>query len=97
MIWIFLLLLIAFSVLAYLGGRRLATRRSAGVRAHSRPGQHGLYALIWVGMPALVMLIAASIFSTPLERQMLAAKTWGRAQWNWCLPGPGAVQRLMCS
>ena len=73
MIWIFLLLLIAFSVLAYLGGRRLATRRSAGVRAHSRPGQHGLYALIWVGMPALVMLIAASIFSTPLERQMLAA------------------------
>ena len=73
MIWIFLLLLIAFSVLAYLGGRRLATRRSAGVKAHSRPGQHGLYALIWVGMPALVMLIAASIFSAPLERQMLAA------------------------
>ena len=73
MIWIFLLLLIAFSGLAYLGGRRLATSRSAGVRAHSRPGQHGLYALIWVGMPALVVLIAASIFSTPLERQMLAA------------------------
>ena len=73
MIWIFLLLLIAFSGLAYLGGRRLATRRSAGVRAHSRPGQHGLYALIWVGMPALVVLIAASIFSAPLERQMLAA------------------------
>ena len=73
MIWIFLLLLIAFSGLAYLGGRRLATRRSAGVRAHSRPGQHGLYALIWVGMPSLVVLIAASIFSTPLERQMLDA------------------------
>ena len=73
MIWIFLLLLIAFSVLAYLGGRRLAVRRSLGVRAHSRPGQHGLYALIWVGMPALVMLIAASILSTPLERQMMAA------------------------
>ena len=73
MIWIFLLLLIAFSGLAYLGGRALATRRGAGVRAHSRPGQHGLYALIWVGMPALVMLAAASIFSAPLERQMLAA------------------------
>ena len=73
MIWIFLLLLIAFSGLAYLGGRRLATSRSAGVRAHSRPGQHGLYALIWVGMPALVVLIAASVFSAPLERQMLAA------------------------
>nr|WP_314430373.1 phosphate ABC transporter permease subunit PstC [uncultured Brevundimonas sp.] len=73
MIWIFLLLLIAFSGLAYLGGRALATRRSAGAKAHSRPGQHGLYALIWVGMPALVMLAAASIFSAPLERQMLAA------------------------
>ncbi|WP_292033050.1 MULTISPECIES: phosphate ABC transporter permease subunit PstC [unclassified Brevundimonas] len=73
MIWIFLLLLIAFSGLAYLGGRRLAARRSLGVRAHSRPGQHGLYALIWVGMPALAVLIAASTFSTPLERQMMAA------------------------
>ena len=73
MLWIFLLLLIAFSGLAYLGGRVLATRRSAGVKAHSRPGQHGLYALIWVGAPALVVLAAASIFSAPLERQMLAA------------------------
>ena len=46
MIWIFLLLLIAFVGLAYMAGRSLAVRRSQGVRSHSRPGQHGLYALI---------------------------------------------------
>lgn len=75
MIWIFLLLLIAFSVLAYVGGRMLALRRGAGTKSHSRPGQHGLYALIWVGVPALAMLIAASVFSTPIERQMMQAGT----------------------
>ncbi|AYG95303.1 phosphate ABC transporter permease subunit PstC [Brevundimonas naejangsanensis] len=73
MIWIFLLLLTAFSVLAYVGGRMLALRRGAGTKSHSRPGQHGLYALIWVGVPALAMLIAASVFSTPIERQMMQA------------------------
>ncbi len=73
MIWIFLLLLIAFTVLAYAAGRALAVRRSRGAKSHSRPGQHGLYALIWVGAPALAMLIAASIFSTPIERQMMRA------------------------
>ena len=73
MIWIFLLLLIAFAVLAYVAGRALAVRRSHGAKSHSRPGQHGLYALIWVGVPALAMLIAASIFSTPIEQQMMRA------------------------
>src|SRR5690606_9689904 len=39
----------------------------------SRPGQHGFYALIWVGAPALAVLAAASIFSAPLERQLMQA------------------------
>lgn len=73
MIWIFLLLLIAFVGLAYMAGRTLAVRRGRGVKSHSRPGQHGLYALIWVGVPALAVLIAASVFSTPIERQMMQA------------------------
>ena len=73
MLWIFLLLLIGFCGLAYWAGRRLAVRRSQTQRAHSRPGQHGFYALIWVGVPSLVVLIAASILSSPIERQMLAA------------------------
>ncbi|WGM46936.1 hypothetical protein KOAAANKH_01810 [Brevundimonas sp. NIBR10] len=75
MIWLFLPILIALSALAFVGGRRLATRRAAaaGVKAHSRPTQHGLYAMIWVGVPALVILIAAGIFADPIAYQTMAA------------------------
>jgi phosphate transport system permease protein len=73
MFWILLLLLLGFCALAFVVGRSLAVRRSNSVRAHSRPNQHGLYALIWVGLPSLVVLFAASIFSAPIERQMLVA------------------------
>ncbi|WP_409020264.1 phosphate ABC transporter permease subunit PstC [Brevundimonas vesicularis] len=73
MLWIFLLLLIGFCGLAYTAGRSLAVRRSRDQRAHSRPRQHGFYALIWVGVPSLVVLIGASILSGPIEHQMLAA------------------------
>lgn len=73
MFWILLLLLLGFSALAFVAGRGLAVRRSQSERAHSRPNQHGFYALIWVGMPSLVVLIAASLFSAPIERQMLIA------------------------
>ena len=58
MIWILLLILAALGVAAYLGGRTLARRRSVGAKPHSRPGQHGAYALIWVAAPeALVRAI----------------------------------------
>ena len=62
-------------MLAFFGGRRLATRRAraAGVKAHSRPTQHGLYAMIWVGLPALVILILAGVFSGPITYQTMAA------------------------
>lgn len=75
MIWLFLPLLIALSALAFFGGRALATRRAlaGGVKAHSRPSQHGFYALIWVGVPALVILLAASIFSGSIEQSVIAA------------------------
>ena len=75
MLWLFLPLLIALSALAFFGGRRLATRRAraAGVKAHSRPTQHGLYAMIWVGLPALVILILAGVFSGPITYQTMAA------------------------
>ena len=67
MTWLFLPILIAAAVAAYVGGRWAAARRGerlpAGQRAHSRPGQHGAYALIWTVVPALVVLFAASIIS----------------------------------
>lgn len=73
MTWIFLIFMAVFAVLSYLGGRRLAVRRSQGVKPHSRPGQHGLYAMIGVLAPALAILILASVFSAPIERQLMAA------------------------
>ncbi|MGZ9113268.1 MAG: phosphate ABC transporter permease subunit PstC [Brevundimonas sp.] len=73
MTWLFLPILIAAAVAAYLGGRRLARRRGEGQRPHSRPGQHGAYALIWTAVPALAILFAASIFSGPIEQQLTAS------------------------
>ena len=75
MLWFYAPILIALSALAFFGGRRLADRRAkaAGVKAHSRPSQHGFYALIWVGLPALLVLILAGVFSEPIGHQTLAA------------------------
>lgn len=73
MIWLLLPILIALSAFAFFGGRRLAASRAKGLRAHSRPTQHGLYALIWVGLPALVILVLAGIASGPIAYQTLAA------------------------
>ena len=64
MTWLFPPLLIVAAVAAYVGGRAVARRRQRGVRAHSRPGQHGAYALIWAVVPALAVLIG-SPFLTP--------------------------------
>ncbi len=73
MTWLFLPILIAAAVAAYVGGRAVARRRGEGERPHSRPGQHGAYALIWTAVPALAILIAASVFSAPIERQLTAS------------------------
>jgi len=75
MIWIYLLILVALSAAAFLGGRALARRRAIGAKPHSRPGQHGAYALIWGAAPALLVLILASVFAAPLQRQLTAAGT----------------------
>ncbi|MDI1325479.1 MAG: phosphate ABC transporter permease subunit PstC [Brevundimonas sp.] len=73
MTWLFLPILIAAAVAAYIGGRGLARRRGEGQRPHSRPGQHGAYALIWTVVPALAILIAANVFSGPLEQSLTAS------------------------
>jgi len=77
MTWLFLPILIAAAVAAYFGGRIMARRRGqtlpAGQRPHSRPGQHGAYALIWTVVPALAVLFAASVISPNIERQLTAS------------------------
>ncbi len=65
----------ALSAAAFFGGRELARRRAVGAHPHSRPGQHGAYALIWVAAPALLVLILLSVFAAPMERQLTAAGT----------------------
>ena len=73
MTWLFPPILIALALLAYVGGRVLATRRARGVQAHSRPGHHGLYALIWVAVPALVVLLAGGAFQGQITHRLVAA------------------------
>ena len=73
MTWLFLPILIVLALLAYAGGRVLAARRAQGVVAHSRPGHHGLYALIWVAVPALFVLLSASAFQGQVSHRLLEA------------------------
>lgn len=73
MFWILLLVLIGFSAAGYVVARRLARVRARDRHAHSRPVHHGLYALIWAAVPALVVLIAAAALDAPIERTVLAA------------------------
>ncbi|HEY0104058.1 MAG TPA: phosphate ABC transporter permease subunit PstC [Brevundimonas sp.] len=73
MTWLLLPILIVAALASYFGARALARRRAKGQAAHSRPGQHGAYALIWTAAPAVAILIAASLFSAPLERQLTAS------------------------
>ena len=76
MTWLFRPILIAAAFAADFGGRAMARRRGqalpAGERAHSRPGQHGAYALIWTVVPAMVVLLGAAVFSPDIEQQLTA-------------------------
>ncbi|MGZ9099941.1 MAG: phosphate ABC transporter permease family protein, partial [Brevundimonas sp.] len=77
MTWLLLPILIAVALAAYVGGRALARRRGAaleaGTRPHSRPGQHGAYAVIWTVVPALLVLMAAALFAPGIERELTAS------------------------
>lgn len=73
MTWLLLPILILAALASYFGARALARRRAKGQTAHSRPGQHGAYALIWTVAPAVAILIAASLFAAPVERQLTAS------------------------
>jgi phosphate transport system permease protein len=61
-----LLVLIALTALAFVAGRRRSyalADRAGGIRSlHSLPGHYGLYAAIWCGLPAILLLFAWKIF-----------------------------------
>jgi phosphate transport system permease protein len=58
--WSLLLVLLAAMAIAYYGGRRQAIARAGGARhissLHSLPVYYGLYAALWAGVPALLLL-----------------------------------------
>ena len=78
MIWLVIPVVAVLAVLAYVAGRGAAQRRAAaltgGDKAHSRPQQHGYYAMIWVAVPALIVTILAGVFSGPVAHNLLAAE-----------------------
>jgi phosphate transport system permease protein len=73
MTWLLLPILLAAAVLAFVAGRALARRRGLGRKTHSRPAQHGAYALIWTLIPALAVLILAGAVSGQIKHQLLGA------------------------
>ncbi len=60
-----LLVLVGLAALGFVAGRRRAwsvAESAGGIRSlHSLPGHYGLYAAIWCGLPALVLLFAWKI------------------------------------
>ena len=77
MIWFLIPVVAVLAVLAYVAGRRLAQARArslpSGQSPHSRPQQHGYYALIWVAAPALALTIVAGAFSGTVAHNLVVA------------------------
>jgi phosphate transport system permease protein len=73
MIWFLIPVVAVLALAAYAAGLAVAKRRFAGAKPHSRPQQHGYYALIWVAVPALAIIIVAGIFSGPVSQNLVSA------------------------
>lgn len=73
MIWFLIPVVAVLALVAYAAGLAVAKRRAEGVKAHSRPQQHGYYALIWVAAPALAIIILAGAFSGPVTQNLVSA------------------------
>ncbi len=69
------LTILALSLVAYFVGRsagaRFAARRRAP-RSHSLPGYHGAFVAIWVGVPALVLVLLWTAFQGSGDRRPAA-------------------------
>lgn len=62
-----LLLIVALTPLGFLAYRlgrgKALTTVASGIRMHSRPQQYGWYSVVWMGIPALGVAIAAALLS----------------------------------
>ena len=75
--WTLLLVLLAVLVLAYRVGRRRAIATAGGANyintLHSLPGYYGVYAALWAGLPALLLLALWSGVQDPLITRLVSA------------------------
>ena len=68
--WVALAALVLFSAGTFVLGRR---RLSQGVAAHSRPGYHGAYVMLWTAIPAALLIFLHVGFSGRIEAVLLRA------------------------
>ncbi|HEV7277116.1 MAG TPA: phosphate ABC transporter permease subunit PstC [Devosiaceae bacterium] len=76
MVGYLLLAILAFSLLAFYVGRSAGTRFVAanGSAVHSLPGYHGAFVAVWVGIPALVLvLLWLALQGTVIDGLLLAS------------------------
>jgi phosphate transport system permease protein len=75
--WAALIALLIFSALTYvLGRQRLANAPVvAGRRSHSLPGYHAAYVMLWVLVPAFLVLFVLTAFGGRIEAGLLRAET----------------------
>jgi phosphate transport system permease protein len=67
-----LLIVIGMSLLAFFVGRRQAYAIAAGGALHSRPVYHGAFVAIWVGLPALILLLLwVALQGTVIDRLLI--------------------------
>jgi phosphate transport system permease protein len=71
--WAALAALLLFSAVTYSLGRRRLAPGAAGGRAHSLPGYHGAYVVLWTAVPAALVLFALTAFGGRLEDALLRA------------------------
>jgi len=74
--WLSLLFLALFSGAAFMAGRSRALKASGGSKAklHSLPNYYGLYAALWAGAPAALLLLLGAAFGGRVEDAMLQAQ-----------------------
>jgi phosphate transport system permease protein len=68
--WVALAALLFFSAGTFVLGRR---RLAQGVAAHSRPGYHGAYVMLWTAVPAALVIFLHLSFSGRVEAALLRA------------------------
>ncbi len=74
--WAVLAALVLFSAVTYVLGRRKLTAQvggEAGARSHSRPGYHGAYVMLWVAVPAAMVLLLHGAFGGRLVATVVQA------------------------